>query len=168
MKIKENVRIQLQEKDWVDLQAIMCEFFVSQANSWQAELLDWVTDELPYTYWQVRDKMIDKIVAEVSVEDLVEGGWIGHPLQDIIDEFLGIKACIESFTFDSVMEQWSTLGESDNEIELDVEDDGDSLIKAVYIERHEDDSVTVSADHITVRGEDGQNEVVNLSKIIKE
>lgn len=79
MNTKENVREQLQEKNWTDLQAIMCEFFVSQANSWQAELLDWLLDELPDAVWQARDKMIDKIIAEVSVEDLVEGGWIDRP-----------------------------------------------------------------------------------------
>lgn len=69
-------REQLQEKEWKDLVAIMCEFFVSQANSWQAELLDWVTDEVKDACWQVRDKMIGKICAEVSEDDLVENGWI--------------------------------------------------------------------------------------------
>ena len=69
-------REQLQEKEWKDLVAIMCEFFVSQANSWQAEFLDWVTDEVKDACWQVRDKMIDKICAEVSEDDLVENGWI--------------------------------------------------------------------------------------------
>lgn len=111
MNIKENVREQLQEKDWKDLQAIMCEFFVSQANSWQAELLDWVTDELPDADWQVRDKMIDKIIDEVSVEDLIEGGWIDRPPRMVYVE-------------------WDTDGEdvddlpSEVEIPYDVEEDG--------------------------------------------
>lgn len=73
---KEEIREQLSEKEWNALVAIMCEFFVSQANSWQAEMLDWVTDEVKDACWQVRDKMIDKIVAEVSAEELAESGWI--------------------------------------------------------------------------------------------
>lgn len=168
MNTKENVREQLQEKDWVDLQAIMCEFFVSQANSWQAELLDWVTDELPDADWQVRDKMIDKIVAEVKVEDLVECGWIEHPLQDIIDEFNVLRSAIEPLSWYEVEEIWCTLGESDNEVELDVSEP-DSLIIAVYADvNKQTGDVKLSADHITVRDEDGHNEVVNLSKIINK
>ena len=110
MATKENVREQLQEKEWKDLVAIMCEYFVSQANSWQAELLDWVTDEIDNACWQVRDKMIDKIIAEVSVEDLVEHGWIDRPPRMVYVE-------------------WDTDGEevddlpSEVEIPYDVEED---------------------------------------------
>ena len=68
----------LQEKEWKDLVAIMHEYFVSSANSWQAELLDWVTDEVKDAAWQVRDKMIDKIIAEVDVESLIENGYISE------------------------------------------------------------------------------------------
>ena len=168
MNTKENVIQQLQEKDWVDLQAIMCEFFVSQANSWQAELLDWVTNEVDEACYEARERMIDKIVEWVSVEDLVEGGWIEHPLQDIIDEFKELKATIEAMPYNEVMETWCTLGESDHEVELDVSGDDDTRIVAVYLDVNDYCDVTVSADNITVRGEDGQNEVVNLSKIIKE
>lgn len=166
MNTKENVREQLQEKNWTALQAIMCEFFVSQANSWQAELLDWVTDELPDAYWKVRDKMINKIVAEVSVEDLVEGGWIEHPLQDIINEFKELKSEIEAMTYNEVMENYCTLDEKDDYAELDVSGDWGDIV-AVYVDRNEDGSVTVSADNITVKADvPSENGVVYLSKII--
>ena len=168
MNTKENVREQLQEKNWTDLQAIMCEFFVSKANSWQAELLDWVTDESAEAQSMVWDMMVNKIIAEVSVEDLVEGGWIEHPLQDIIDEFKELKLTIEGMPYDEVIGTWCTLGESDHEVELDVSGDDDTRIVAVYIDVNDYGEVTVSADHITVRGEDGQNEVVNLSKIVNK
>lgn len=167
MNTKENVREQLNELSSDQIIDIMCEFFTDGSNSWQSDIL-WELMGDSDARCIAEGYMIDKIIAEVKVEDLVENGWIEHPLQDIIDEFKELKATIEAMPYNEVMETWCTLGESDHEIELAVEDDGDSLIKAVYIDVNDYGECTVSADHITVRGEDGQNEVVNLSKIINK
>lgn len=161
------VREQLHELSSDQITDIMCEFFTDGSNSWQSNILCKLMDD-DDARCIAEGYMIDKIIAEVSVEDLVENGWIEHPLQDIIDEFKELKATIEAMPYNEVIETWCTLGESDHEVELDVEDDGDSLIKAVYIDVNDYGEVTVSADNITVRGEDGQNEVVNLSKIINK
>lgn len=88
-------------------------------------------------------------------------------LNEIIEEFKELKAQIESMTFDEVMDTYCTFGESDNEVELDVDcDDGNIL--AVYIDKHDDGSVTVSADNITVYGEAGGTAVVYLAKELEE
>lgn len=78
MNTKENVREQLQELSSDQITDIMCGYFTDGSNSWQSDIL-----------WQLMDDddarciaegyMIDKIIAEVSVEDLVEGGWIDRP-----------------------------------------------------------------------------------------
>lgn len=167
MNTKENVREQLQEKTIQEMFEIMNQFFRTDSFSWQAGVLyDIVTesDEACVKFYEV---VIDKIIAEVSVEDLVEHGWIEHPLQDIIDEFKELKSQIEAMTYNEVFDTYCTLGESDGEFELDVSDDIGRIV-AVYIDIVLDGSVVVDVDHITVRGEDGQNEVVYLSKIIKE
>lgn len=162
MNTKENVREQLQELSSDQIADIMCEYLTDGANSWQSDIL-W---EIMYA--SDSRCLIDRIISEVSVEYLVEGGWIEHPLQDIIDEFNELKSAIEPLSWYEVEEIWCTLGESDNEVELDVSEP-DSLIIAVYADvNKQTGDVKLSADHITVRGEDGQNEVVNLSKIIHE
>lgn len=165
MDTKENVRRQLQELSSDQITDIMCEFFTDGANSWQSDIL-WELMGDSDARCIAEGYMIDKIIAEVKVEDLVESGWIEHPLQDIIDEFKELKATIEAMPYNEVMENYCTLGESDHEVELDVSDDIGRIV-AVYIDVNDYGEVSVSADHITVRGEDGQNEVVNLSKIIK-
>ncbi len=166
MNTKENVREQLQELSSDQITDVMCEFFTDGANSWQSDIL-WELMGDSKLRCIAEGYMIDKIVAEVSVENLVEGGWIEHPLQDIIDEFEVLKSVIEPLSWYEVEDSWCTLGESDNEVELDVSEP-DSRIIAVYVDVNKrTGDVKLSADHITVRGEDGQNEVVNLSKIIK-
>lgn len=167
MNTKENVIEQLQELSSDQITDIMCEFFTDGSYSWQSDIL-WELMGDSDARCIAEGYMIDKIVAEVSVEDLVEGGWIEHPLQDIIDEFKELKSQIESMPYNEVMETYCTLGESDHEVELDVSGDWGDIV-AVYIDVNDYGEVTVSADNITVKGDvPSENGVVNLSKIINK
>lgn len=78
------IREQLQEKEWKDLVAIMNEFFVSQCNSWQADLFEFLTDETDDACWKARDKMIDMICKDVSETDLCENGWCEYDEETLI------------------------------------------------------------------------------------
>ena len=78
MDTKENVREQLQELSSDQIMDIMCEFFTDGANSWQSDIL-WELMGDSDARCIAEGYMIDKIIAEVSVEDLVEGGWIDRP-----------------------------------------------------------------------------------------
>lgn len=84
------IREQLQEKEWKDLVAIMNEFFVSQCNSWQADLFEFLTDETDDACWKARDKMIDMICEDVSETDLCENGWCEYSDETLIK--MNIKA----------------------------------------------------------------------------
>lgn len=167
MITKENVREQLQEKTVPDLFDIMRQFFRSDSFSWQSDVLYDIVTEGEEARVKFYSLVIDKIIAEVKVVDLVEGGWIEHPLQYFIDEFEELKSAIEAMPYNEVMETYCTLGESDREIELDVSDDIGRIL-AVYIDVNDYGEVTVSADHVTIKGDNGQTEVVNFSKIIEE
>lgn len=78
-------REQLQELDWTDINGIMCHFFVSQCNSWQAEMLDKVTDQ-EEVYLAVREMMIDKICKEVSCKELMDFGYDIYTKEEILKE----------------------------------------------------------------------------------
>lgn len=87
MNTKENVREQLQEKTIQEIFEIMNMFFRTDSFSWQADVLyDVVRDceEACAIFYSV---VIDKIVAEVSVKDIVDGGWIETPTYTVYVEW---------------------------------------------------------------------------------
>lgn len=78
-------REQLQELDHNALVEIMCHFFVSGCNSWQASILDEITED-ENIYLSVRNMMIDKICEEVSCEDLRDFGYEIYLKEEILQE----------------------------------------------------------------------------------
>lgn len=78
-------REQLQELDHNALVEIMCHFFVSGCNSWQASILDEITED-ENIYLAVRNMMIDKICKEVSCKELMNFGYDIHTKEEILKE----------------------------------------------------------------------------------
>lgn len=78
------------------------------------------------------------------------------------NEFIELKSQIESMTCDEVMETYCTLGESDNEILLDVSDCGWEYLEAVYVDMDDDGTVTVSPENVIINNGQGKTRNVNI------
>lgn len=89
--------------------------------------------------------------------------------QEIVREFLELKASIESLEFDNIADVWCILSyESEDEMELDVVDTEEDSIVSVYVKRTEDGGCEVSPNNIMVRKEDGTGECIDLYATMKE
>lgn len=65
---------QIAELEWSQLQEILCHFFYSDCRSWQAEILDEITDD-ETIFIRVRDMIVEKIDKEVSCKELQDFGY---------------------------------------------------------------------------------------------
>lgn len=66
---------QIAELEWSQLTDIMHHFFYSDCRSWQAEILDEITDDDDRIFIMVRDMIVEKICKEVSCKELQEYGY---------------------------------------------------------------------------------------------